>query len=323
VSALERAMRGPPAVVGVDVGGTKIAAGLVAADGTVLRHLEAPTHGGGPRSAVQTLIALIERLAGPAAREAEHAVMGVGIGVPGAVDVARGRIGAGIHYVPELSARRLGPEVERRTGLPTFVDNDVNALALGEWMFGAGRGARSLVVLAIGTGVGGGIVLDGHLVRGAAGFAGELGHVPIKFDGRPCVCGGRGCLKAYVSGTDVAEEGSRRLDRSVSAAEVFALASAGDVRAAGLVDEVCRALGAGLAMIVNGLNPEVLLITGSVAGSLHRLQPTILARVREHAYGRALAASRIGFVVLEPGATVRGGAALYRYETERRARGPA
>jgi glucokinase len=320
VSAVGRAMRGQPAVVGVDVGGTKIAAGLVAADGTVLRHLEAPTHGGGPRSAVPTLIALIERLAGPAAREAEHAVMGVGIGVPGAVDVARGRIRPGVHYVPELSARWLGPEVERRTGLPAFVDNDVNALALGEWMFGAGRGARSLVVLAIGTGVGGGIVLDGHLVRGAAGFAGELGHVPVKFDGRPCICGGRGCLKAYVSGTDIAEEGSRRLDRSVTAAEVFALASAGHAGAALVVDEACRALGAGLAMIVNGLNPEVLLITGSVARSFQRLQPAILARMREHAYGPALAASRIGFVVLEPGATVRGAAALYCYETGRRVR---
>src|SRR4029077_700558 len=94
---------------------------------------------------------------------------------------------------------------------PVFVDNDVNALALGEWMFGAGRGNRSLVVLAAGTGIGAGIVPDGRIVRGATGFGGELGHVPVKFDGPRCFCGGRGCLSIYVSGRGVADAARARV----------------------------------------------------------------------------------------------------------------
>ena len=152
--------------------------------------------------------------------------------------------------------------------MPVFVDNDVNALALAEWTWGAGRGARSLVMLALGTGVGGGIILDGRLHRGQSGFGGELGHVPIDFDGPPCICGGRGCLKAYVSGTDIALRGGERLGRPVGAAEVFRLAAAGDAAADAIVEEACAALGAGLAIIVNGLNPERVLLAGSVAKSL-------------------------------------------------------
>jgi len=208
--------------------------------------------------------------------------------------------------------------VAERAGVPVFVDNDVNVLALGEWMFGAGRGARSLVMLALGTGVGGGILVEGRLFRGHGGFGGELGHVPIKFDGRPCICGGRGCLKAYVAGTDIALEGSRRLGRELSAPEVFRLASAGDPIAGEVVAEVCQALGAGLAVIVNGLNPERLLVAGGVAESLKPLDREIRCWAARHAFARALETTRIEILALDKSATVRGGAALVRYETERR-----
>ena len=124
--------------------------------------------------------------------------------MPGIIDAERGVVGVDIHYAPELAGAPLAAMLRDRVGVPVFVDNDVNALALAEWTWGAGRGARSLVMLALGTGVGGGIIVDGRLHRGHAGFGGELGHVPIDFDGPPCICGGRGCLKAYVSGTDIA-----------------------------------------------------------------------------------------------------------------------
>ena len=138
-------------------------------------------------------------------------VTGIGLGVPGIVDAERGRVGVDVHYVPELAGAPLAAMLGERLGVPVFVDNDVNALALAEWTWGAGRGARSLVMLALGTGVGGGIIVDGRLLRGRAGFGGELGHVPMNFDGPPCRCGGRGCLKAYVSGTDIGLRGSARL----------------------------------------------------------------------------------------------------------------
>jgi len=187
------------AVVGVDLGGSVVAAGLVTDDGEVLAQSQEPTRKRGPGTAVRTLLDVIER-AYHGARALGVTVEGIGIGVPGTVDAERGVIGQDIHYVPELAGAPLAATVTGQLSLPVYVDNDVNVLALGEWTFGAGQGARSLVLLAIGTGVGGGIVQEGRLLRGQGGFGGELGHVPINFDGRACICGGQGCLKTYVSG---------------------------------------------------------------------------------------------------------------------------
>jgi glucokinase len=308
-------------VIGVDVGGTTVAAGLVAADGRVLEHHQAPTHARGPGSALDTIVELLERLR-DGARARAVAVIGVGLGVPGIVDAERGVVGTDIHYAPELAGAPLGEGLGRRLGVPVFVDNDVNALALGEWRWGAGRGARSLVMLALGTGVGGGIILDGRLHRGQAGFGGELGHVPVDFDGPPCICGGRGCLKAYVSGTDIGQRGGERLGRPVSAADVFRLAAAGDAAADAVVEEVCVALGAGLAIIVNGLNPERLLLAGSVAKSLQPLEARLRAALARYAFAEALRSTHLEILSLDKDATVRGGAALVHYETARRMRAP-
>jgi glucokinase len=234
--------------------------------------------------------------------------------------------------VPELAGVALAAELRTISSLPAFIDNDVNVLALEEWRFGAGRGARSLVLLAIGTGVGGGIILDSRLMRGACGYGGELGHISINFDGRSCFCGGRGCLKTYVSGPDIAAEARQRVKgqtdspllslaggdpAGITAAHVFRAAAGGDYLAAALVDEVCQALGAGLAAVVNGLNPEVVLVTGGVAESLLPLEGAILRWAGRYAFARALAATRIAIVPLDKRATVRGGAALFLYETAR------
>jgi glucokinase len=310
----------PGLAIGVDMGGTTIAAGLVTADGEVLGHFREPTHKLGPATALVTLLDLLRRLQ-ETARRHEVGLAGIGIGVPGTVDADRGTIGPDIHYVPELASMPLAETIHKRLGVPVFVDNDVNVLALGEWMFGAGKGARSLVVLALGTGVGGGVILDGRLHRGHAGFGGELGHVPVNFDGRPCICGGRGCLKAYVSGTDIALIGAERLGRPVTAAEVFQLAATGDGAAREVVGEVIEALGAGLAVIVNGLNPERLLLAGSVAKSLKPLEKEIRASLERYAFSQAIAGTRLEVLSLEKDATVRGGAALIRYETLRRSGG--
>lgn len=310
-------MTGGPFIIGMDVGGTTVAAGLVAADGQVLEHSQAPTHARGAGTALDTIVLLLERLRDTArARGVE--VRGIGLGVPGIVDAERGMVGADIHYVPELAGVPLADLLSRRLSRPVFVDNDVNVLALAEWMWGAGRGARSLVMLTLGTGVGGGIILDGRLQRGGAGFGGELGHVPIDFDGPPCICGGRGCLKAFVSGTDIALRAGSRLGRPTSAADVFRLAAGGDAAAEAVVDEVCRALGAGLAVIVNGLNPERVLLAGSVAKSLRPLEGRLRARLAEYAFAGALASTRLEILTLDKDATVRGGAALVRHETDRR-----
>ena len=137
------------------------------------------------------------------ARRADLPVCGIGVGVPGAVEEKTGRIGPDIQNLPELGNIPLRSVLQERTGLRVAVDNDVNALCLAEWTFGQATGLRNVAMVAVGTGVGGGLILNGALVRGAGGYAGEVGHIPVELDGRRCFCGSRGCVKAYASGPDI------------------------------------------------------------------------------------------------------------------------
>ena len=271
----------------------------------------APTHGaGGPTG---TVAAVLERVLARAAAAGVQ-VGALGVGVPGTVNPATGVIGES-HHAADLTGQPLGRVLGERFGVPAFVDNDVNALALGEWMFGPGQGARSLVVLAAGTGIGAGVVLDGRLVRGHAGYAGEFGHATVKFNGRPCWCGARGCLVVYASGRGIAEAAGGR-----PAALVFEAAAAGDPAAAAIADEACDALGAMIGTIVNGLNPEVVVVTGGVAASYAEREARVRAAAARHSLAIALAGTRIVIAPGEKRTTVRGPAALAFYEVEGRPR---
>ncbi|HEY7520414.1 MAG TPA: ROK family protein [Methylomirabilota bacterium] len=317
----------PEVVIAVDVGGTTIAAGLVTPDGEVIDERRVPADPAA-RATLATLERLIDELR---PRAGDRTVRGIGIGVPGPVD--GGRVASEVPHAPDLADRPLADLLRARFALPAYVDNDVNALALGERRFGAGRGTRSLVVLAAGTGIGCGIILDGRLVRGVNGFGGEFGHTPVKFDGPGCWCGGRGCLAVYASGRGIAEAARARVAgqpsapllaaadgdvERITAALVFRLAAAGDPVAAGVADEACRALGAMIATMVNGLNPEAIVITGGVAESLVPLEKQLLAAAAEYAFPRALAAARITIVPADKRTTMRGAAALVLYEQESR-----
>ncbi|HEX9819171.1 MAG TPA: ROK family protein [Methylomirabilota bacterium] len=319
-----------PLLLGVDVGGTTTAAGAVTSQGEVVVEESVATHRHGPGRALDTIAGLIATVRERAGRLG-HTIGGIGLGIPGPVDVAAGRVGEPVHHIPDLAGRPLAAELAERFALPVFVDNDVNALALAEWRFGHGRGARSLVALAVGTGIGAGIVLDGRLVRGAAGFGGELGHVPVDFDGPPCWCGGRGCLVVFASGRGIAEAARARATgsarstllraagddpRAITARMVFAAAAAGDTVAAGVVDEACRALAAMIGTVVNGLNPEVVVVTGGVATSLAPLEARLMKAAGEYAFAPALAATRVAIVPGDKRVTMRGAAALVLYETE-------
>src|SRR5215468_2156126 len=184
-----------PILVGVDVGGTTIAAGAVTADGEVVHDESMLTHDAATIGTLVAIERLVQRLSGALATRG-LTVESIGVGVPGPVDVETGRVGEPAPHVADLVGQPIVERLAARFGVPVFVDNDVNALALAEWRFGAGRGARSLVVLAPGTGFGAGVILDGRLIRGVAGFGGEFGHTPVKFDGPPCWCGGRGIAEA-------------------------------------------------------------------------------------------------------------------------------
>ena len=310
---------GSEAILSVDVGGTTTTAGLVTPHGEMLAHTQAPTRAEGRGSALATVFELADGLVATAKGQV-ITLLGLGVGVPGVVDAERGVVGEDIKNVPELAGCPLRERLASRYGLSVWVDNDVNLLALGQWRFGAGKGARSLVLLALGTGVGGGIILDGHLVRGAGGYGGELGCIPVNFDAPKVSAFGRGWLDAYVSGREIAERARQRLPdlgEDIGASAVFQAARDGHAGAQAQVDEVCQALGAGLAVIVNALNPDVVLVAGGVAESLIPLEPRILTWVSEYAFRRALVTTRIQFLSLDKRATVMGGAALYLYETGR------
>ncbi len=317
----------PSVIIGVDVGGTTTAVGLVTRDGDVIADTSAPTRASS-RDPLETIVALIGKLTARAGRSVRASA--VGIGVPGPVDTGRGIVGEPVTHIPALEGRALAAELRGRVGLPVAIDNDVNALALGEATFGTGRGTRSLVVLSLGTGIGAGIVLEGRLVRGAAGFGGELGHTPVNFDGPPCWCGLRGCLAFYASGRGIADLARARAgDESatmlmkaadgepsdITASLVFRAAGQGDRLAGSIVDEACQALGAMIGTIVNGLNPEVLIITGGVVESYVKLEASILRASREYAFPQALAATRIELVPGNKLSSVRGAAALALYES--------
>ncbi|HEU4439760.1 MAG TPA: ROK family protein, partial [Methylomirabilota bacterium] len=297
--------------------------------------VQAPTFGEG--TIVSTILTLIDRTLA-SALDRQLSVSGIGIGLPGLVDVDKGfmRSLPGT-WVADLSDVPLAALLQDRSGHPVFVDNDVNALTLAEWMFGLGRGASSLATVAIGTGIGGGFVLDGRLFRGHVQIAGEIGHLPVSLDGPTCVCGGIGCLGAYLAGGMIGDRARERLARyptsavltaaggdpaRIGAALLFQAAAAGDPLACEVVNDACEALALAIAALVNVLNPEIIVITGGVAASLAPLRDDILRRVRRRALAPALDATTVRVVPGDKRGSVRGGAALVLYETARRALHP-
>jgi len=253
--------------VGIDIGGTKIAAGVVDPDGRVLTRRDMPTPVSDRQSLVDAIIALARDLA------TEHAVDAVGVGVAGLVD----RAGDTVRFAAHLPFRDepLRTELSAVLGLPVVVDNDANAGGWAETRFGAARGAHNALFVAVGTGIGGAIIIDGRLRRGWQGASGEIGHLIVERDGRPCPCGSRGCWEQYGSGRALvraAEEAG--LDVPHGSA-VTAAAAAGDERARQVLRGIGGWVGLGIAGLVAVLDPEVVVVGGGVsaAGDL-LLEPT-------------------------------------------------
>ena len=260
--------------VGVDVGGTKVAAGLVDEAGTILRRTRRPTPSASPDDVEDVIAECVQELAEGVEVEA------VGIGAAGFVTADR----ATVLLAPNLSWRDepLRDDVAKRTGLPVVVENDANAAAWGEYRFGAGRGEEHLVLVTVGTGIGGGIVLDGALHRGRHGIGGEIGHMQMVRDGRRCGCGLRGCWEQYSSGRallhearDIAgaqrEYGRRLLElgggtlEGIESVEVTQAAREGDPAALECFAVVGGWLGQGMADLAAVLDPGVFLLGGGVS----------------------------------------------------------
>ena len=318
-------------IIGVDVGASTISAGLVSPDGTV--DATAQARSDVPGGAVATILALVERLLAQAAAR-NLRVRGIGVGLPGLVDVEKGVMRpADGHWMSELAGVPLARLIGERTGVAVFADNDVNALALAEWTWGLGRGVSSLVIVAVGTGIGGGIVVNGGLLRGSQNTAGEIGHVAVGLDGPRCVCGAIGCLNIYLSGRLLPERARERLaahpgsavlaraegdPARIDAQGIFAAAAEGDALAREVVDQACEALAVALGGLANLINPDVIVLTGGVAASLASLREDLLTRMRRRTLPAVLDATTLHVRPADKRHTVRGGAALVLYELRRR-----
>jgi glucokinase len=260
-------------VLGLDIGGTKIAAAVVDADGGVHGFVTAPSDADSSVG-VERLFELGRR----ALAESGLEVDAVGIGCGGPLDSERGVLVAPLH-LPGWRDVPITDLAAAAFGRPAVLDNDATAAAAGEHRHGAGRGTRTMVYLTISTGVGGGVVVDGRLHRGPRGNAGELGHVTVDWHGRRCRgCGRRGCLEAYCSGTSIAERGVEAgLEAGVTAADVAEAARAGDEIASRVWDETCEALACGITSIANLFEPELVVLGGGVT----RTGEQLLGPVRE------------------------------------------
>jgi glucokinase len=256
--------------VGVDLGGTKIAAGLVDEAGALQAQARRDTPDG-PEAVVEAIVALIEELgAGD---------LPVGIGAAGFVDATR----RSVLFAPNLGWADvpLADDVAKRVGGRVVLENDANAAAWAESRFGAGAGIRSMVLVTVGTGIGGGVVLDGALLRGGFGIAGEFGHLPLVAGGRPCGCGQAGCWEQYASGSALTRAaralvaaggpGTAALraacdgdPEALDGTDVQDAATAGDPAAVALLAEVGAWLGTGLAAVAAVLDPELIVIGGGV-----------------------------------------------------------
>jgi glucokinase len=281
--------------IGVDVGGTKIAAGVVDERGQVVARERTESPAKHPAEIVHTIGELVARLT------ADHEVEAVGVSAAGFIDKDR----ANVLFAPNLAWRDepLRQLLQDETGLPVVVENDANAAAWGEFTFGAGEDIDDLLMLTIGTGVGGGVVIGGQLLRGGFGIGGEVGHIRMVPDGVPCGCGNLGCLESYGSGTALVRTAKERARTSPLAARDLIERAGGDIEAIGgpMITEAARAgdtfaqqrleelgewLGQGVASLTAVLDPAVVVIGGGVSEAGDLLLDPIRRTFARHVTGR-------------------------------------
>lgn len=243
-------------MIGVDVGGTKILAGIVSPDGDIEHRRERPTR-------VDSQDALIEELVGAVEEMLDDSIAAVGFGLPSRIDAKQGRVDGSVNIpLEDVPLRDLMSE---RFGRPVGIENDGNAAALAEFRAGAGREAETMVMLTLGTGVGGGVVIDGELLRDG----GELGHVVIEYDGVPCqgTCTGRGHLEGYVSGNAATKRAQEAFGPAVDAHRLVRLAAEGEQRAVEILADIGGRLGAAIGSFVNIFRPDLVVIGGGFAAA--------------------------------------------------------
>ncbi len=245
--------------IGVDIGGTKILSAVIDEKGNIIKSLRVPSEGKEGREKI--LSHLYEAIEGILSEDIE----GIGIGTAGQVDPDTGTIVTATPNLKDWAGTPLKDIIEERFKLPTYVDNDGNVAALGEWWAGGGRGAKCLLCLTIGTGIGSGIVYNGKVFRGAKGVGAELGHMSIKYDGIRCNCGGIGCIEAYASGPALMKRLQEKGRSIKNPEEIQLYAESGDKIVLEAIEEIGILLGYAMVSFINIFNPDIILLSGGVS----------------------------------------------------------
>lgn len=261
--------------IGIDIGGTKIAGALVDAQGAIVLEERVPSPAGDPEAMVDAVVGLIQRLS------ANHKVIGAGVAAAGFIDADQSTI----IYAPNISWRNepFKAKLEAKLDIPVIIENDANAAGWAEYRYGAGRGYKHMVMLTIGTGVGGAVIADSRMLRGGFGIAGELGHIRVVPDGLLCGCGQHGCLESYASGSallrsakalavsgDPAGQRLREIEAEagqLTGLEVYKAILENDEGALSVLRELGSWLGQAIGSLVAVLDPEVVVIGGGVSAA--------------------------------------------------------
>ncbi|UCD95033.1 MAG: ROK family protein [Candidatus Zixiibacteriota bacterium] len=293
---------------GLDIGGTSIKYGLVDSTGRIINRNQKPTmieKGAKPLLHLVTNIA--ENLLFQAAEE-DLPVKWLGVGSPGTVDNVTGVVKGRCPNIPGWVGTELGSHLTSHLNTPVYVDNDANAMALAELRFGAARRFESALCITVGTGIGGGIIIDRTIWRGSSFSAGEIGHIVIKTDGAKCRCGNTGCLEAYCSSEAILRRTRKRMDNGVTEImsdvlagnldnlnikKLFVAAKKGDETALEVLEETATIMGAGLSGVINLLNPEALILGGGIIEGGAGFIETVGAEIRRRAYPSATENLRI------------------------------
>jgi len=318
-------------IIGVDLGGTNIVVGAMSADGKqhfAMRSIPTSAESGA-EGVADRIVGLIEGVILDTLAETNsnrRDVIGVGVGAPGPLDREKGLV----VVAPNLGWKNfpLRDRISERLRVPVTLDNDANCATVGEWWQGAARGGKNVVGMTIGTGIGGGVIIEGKLFHGASDVAGEIGHTTIDLNGRHCKCGNYGCLEAYASGPAIATRAREVLVReetasllpsmvggkldSITAETVYKAAQQGDAVASEIVRDTARYLGAGIANLLNILNADVVVVAGGVTQAGDALFVPLRAEVRRRAFRPAVDATRIVAGELPGTAGVVGAVATFK-----------
>ena len=309
----------PEYSIGVDLGGTNLRAAAVSSDGQMLDKISGKTQLSEGRDVV--IADIVEAIVTLRDRRRESRLAGVGIGVPGFIEIEKGLI-VGSNNLPEFEGFPVRDDIERRLGTQVILENDANAAALGEKWIGAGRDVKDLVLITLGTGIGGGIISNGRVLHGFVGMAGELGHTTVIPNGNPCGCGNTGCLEKHASATAISSMARlMSMGDNLTSEDVYKLATAGDKRANMIFNSMGSALGIAIGNLINIFNFPLYLLSGGPLPAWDLFAPPMMAEIerRSFTFRNAKPTTRVERAILGNEAGLFGAAylpLLYKFPRE-------